>query len=243
MRPLQHNQAQVIFILLGVNVLFFFLQYLVSGFTELLILIPSLALSEPWRLFTSMFLHGSLGHIFFNMYALILFGPLIIQRIGTKRFLWAYFGSGLIASLAYVFYNLFITGSNTAALGASGAIMGILGLVIMLLPQLKVLFFFIVPMTMRTAGIIFALIDIFGLFNPASGIAHIAHLGGLAVGILYGLYLVRKRKDYAKVFVRERPTGTGATSRAHNAAQKKKDDKTIELSKDDIDNYFKYGKL
>lgn len=188
-----------------------------------------------------MFLHGSFAHIAFNMYALIMFGPLILQRIGTKRFLYAYFGSGLIASLAYVVYTLFILGENTPALGASGAIMGILGLVIMLLPQLKVLFFFIVPMSMRTAGIVFALIDIFGLFNPASGVAHIAHLGGLAVGLLYGWYFIRRKKEFAKIFVRAGPQQT--TARAHSAAKKKKDEKTIELTKDDINSYFKYGKL
>lgn len=230
------RQVNVVFILIGINLLFFFLQ-LIPGFTETFMLIAGDALARPWTLFTSMFLHGSMGHFLFNMYALFIFGPLILARLGTKRFLGAYFGAGLVAGISYVLYSLFIMGNpNAAALGASGAIMGILGLVIMLLPNLKVLFFFVVPMSMRTAGIIFALIDIVGLFNPGSGIAHIAHLGGLAVGVLYGWYLIKKRKEFAKVFVRVTPKTT-----RHSPERDK--NKTIELSKDDIDNYFKYGKI
>jgi hypothetical protein len=117
--------------------------------------------------------------------------------------------------------------------------MGILGLTIMLLPKMRVAFFFVIPMSMRTAGIIFALMDLFGLFYSASGIAHIAHLGGLAVGLVLGYYFVRKKIGYQKKFTREyvhhtKPTLNGTEQNY---------DKAIELTKEDINGYFKFGKL
>ena len=187
-------------------------------------LVPEDILSRPWTLLTSMFLHGSPAHLLFNMYALFIFGGLIEQRIGTSRFLGVYLFAGLFAG---VLYSVF---SSVPALGASGAIMAVLGLAIMLLPDLQVLFFFVIPMSLRTAGIIFAAIDIFGLFNPGSGIAHLAHLGGLFVGLVYGFYLVSKKKKLVAKFVRPPKKVFG-----------KKD--TIELSDEDIEEYIKNGRL
>ncbi len=241
-------------ILIFINSIIFLFQQAIPQITSLFDLVPSKILAgEVWRIFTSMFLHASWVHILFNMYALLIFGPLVEQRIGRKRFWLAYFVSGFIAALSYIAY-MYVSGTpNVPALGASGAIMGILGLVIMLLPNLKVLFFFVVPMSMRTAGIVFAAMDFVGLFNPASHVAHIAHLGGLSVGILYGWYLIKKRKVFAESFTRTKMNfgssrmGTAGTYSAKQKQQKTTPQKdyarTIELSKDDLDDYFKYGKL
>ncbi|MFP4567429.1 MAG: rhomboid family intramembrane serine protease [Candidatus Woesearchaeota archaeon] len=160
-------------IILGLNVVVYLFQFLLGdSFTRLFYIVPGDVLSRPWTLITSMFLHGGPAHLIFNMYALLIFGGLIEQRIGSKRFVLSYLVAGIFAGGLYSIF------SQSPALGASGAIMSVLGLAIMLLPDLQVLFFFVVPMSLRTAGIIFALIDVFGLFNPSSGIAHIAHLGG-----------------------------------------------------------------
>ncbi|MBW2998936.1 rhomboid family intramembrane serine protease, partial [Candidatus Woesearchaeota archaeon] len=150
--------------LLGINALVYLIQLFVPKFNELFALDSSVVWSEPWRIITSMFMHSTmtLNHLLFNMYALFLFGTLIEQAIGTKRFLRLYFISGIVAG---VVFSIFTPG---VAVGASGAIMGILGITIMLFPKMKVLFFFVIPMSMRTAGIIFALIDILGMFNPYS---------------------------------------------------------------------------
>lgn len=181
-------QSAVSFLII-INVIMFFLQILLgASFTESLMLTKDI-FRRPWILVTSMFLHGGIAHLFFNMYALFLFGSLIEQRIGTKKFLIAYFLSGIFASFVSSFFY-------DAALGASGAIMGILGMVIVMMPDLPVLLFFVIPMTMRTAGIIFALMDIFGLFHN-TGIGNIAHLTGLAIGLIYGYYL--KKKGIGKV--------------------------------------------
>lgn len=223
--------------LVGANILMFILQLLFgigfkqftqAPFTQLLLLKSSVLWSQPWRLLTSMFLHGGFWHIFFNMYALLIFGPLIEQRIGMKRFFLVYFVAGLFAGIiASFFYPL--------VLGASGAIMGILGLVIMLLPKMRVLFFFFIPMTMRTAGILFALLDVFAIFP---GIAHAAHLAGLAVGLLFGWYFVAKRKKFQENFAKKSPRGAQVFRKTSSS-----DDKTIELTKDELDEYFRYGKI
>lgn len=199
------------------NILIFLLQIFVKGLTENFMLVSSDVLARPWILVTSMFLHGSPAHLLFNMYVLFIFGPLIQQRIGAKRFLIIYFLSGILASLFSVpFYD--------AALGASGAIMGILGVTIVLLPNLKVLFFFFIPMSLRTAGIIIAIIDLLGVFYP-SGTANIAHLVGLACGLIYGYMLLKRRKGFAKRFSGpRRKTG-------------------IDLDDRDVDDYIRYGRI
>jgi len=232
------KKFQIHIILIVVNLVMFALQYLLgSSFTNSLMLVPSDILTRPWILFTSMFLHGGFLHLFFNMYVLLMFGGLIEQRIGSKRFLFIYVLGGLFAGGLYSLFPPINpeTGLGVPALGASGAIMAILGLVIMLLPDLKVLFFFIIPMSMRTAGIIFAAFDLFGLFNPASGIAHLAHLGGLAVGLVIGYYLVKQREKFTKKF-----TGVKLKKSSKNNFST---NQTLELSDKDIEEYIRNGRL
>ncbi len=223
-------------ILIGINVFIFLLQKIFGdAFNLAFSLQGTLLLSEPWRLITSMFMHANFTHLLFNMYALLIFGPLIEQKIGSKRFLYVYFIAGLVGSFAFAFFS-----PSTFALGASGAIMGILGLVIILLPKLKVLFFFVIPMSMRTAGILFALFDIVGFAFGGTGIGHAAHLGGLAIGLLYGFYLLWKRKSFTERFtqgpsVKQKQTSSRNPGPAY--------EQTIELTKDEMDDYFKYGKI
>mgnify|MGYP000508472869 CR=1 FL=1 len=210
--------------LLSANILMFILQAILgSRFTESLMLVSSDVTFRPWILFTSMFLHGSFSHLFFNMYVLFIFGSLIEQRIGTKRFLILYFISGIIASFSATFFY-------RAALGASGALMGVIGVVIMLMPDLKVLLFFFIPMSMRTAGIIIAILDLFGIFP---GVAHIAHLAGLACGLAYGYYLLKKRRQFTRHFVVQPRRASGPYDY----------ESTITLDEKDIEEYLRNGRL
>ncbi|MGM5484791.1 MAG: rhomboid family intramembrane serine protease [Nanobdellota archaeon] len=196
--------------LIGINVFIFLLQSAIPGFNELFVLTKGSLFTEPWRIITSMFMHANFTHILFNMYALFIFGPLVEQKVGTKKFLQAYFTAGILAGIVSSFIY-------SSALGASGAIMGIIGMVIILFPHLQVLLFFVVPMSMRVAGIIFALIEIFGLFVP-SGIANMAHLVGLATGILFSLRFSKSKGGSGK-----RYKGLDLTR-----------------SQDEIDAYFRY---
>lgn len=223
---MKKHTKNIYVLIIGINVIMFLLQMMLgSDFTKNLTLNPTMITTKPWTLITSMFLHGSFAHLLFNMYALLIFGGLIEQKIGTKRFITIYLSAGIFAGLIYSIF------STTPALGASGAIMAILGLTIILLPHMQVLFFFIIPMSMRTAGIIFAAIDVFGLFNPTSGIAHTAHLAGLAVGLIYGYYLIKKRKKIQTIITNIKP-------KKHKPKKN-----TIELSDEDIEEYIRNGKL
>lgn len=185
----------VIPLLLG-NIIFFILQQLITGFTGSLALVQGEIFARPWILVTHMFLHGGFAHLFFNMYALFLFGPLLEQKIGTKRFLMVYFVAGIIAA----FFSSFIYQS---AVGASAAIMGMLGALIIVRPNLRLLFFFAIPMKLWVAGIIWAALDIFGIFYP-SGVANIAHLIGLGVGILFGYLWKTKSKQFQRKFSKKK---------------------------------------
>jgi len=216
--------------LVGINIFIFTLQAILGdSFTSLFMLISSDILMRPWIVITHMFLHANLTHLFFNMYALLMFGSLIESKIGSKRFLTVYFLSGILAA-TIPFYS--------AALGASGAIMGIIGVVIMLLPDLPVLFFFFIPMRMRTAGIIFALFDLFGAFSPVNtGIAHYAHLVGLVVGVLYGYYLLKTKKQFTQSFTS--PTHKKKFSNVIDVDY----NEVIEMDENDINEYLKNGRL
>ncbi len=216
--------------LIGINIFMFIIQSILGdGFTASFMLVSSDILARPWIILTHMFLHANLTHLFFNMYALLMFGSLIESKIGTKRFLTVYFLAGILAAII-PFYD--------AALGASGAIMGIIGIVIMLLPDLPVLLFFFIPMSMRTAGIIFALFDLFGAFLPLStGIAHYAHLVGLMVGIIYGYYLLKTKKQFRKSF-----TSPHQKKKYSNVIDVDYNE-VIEMDENDINEYLKNGRL
>lgn len=181
--------------LLLINVFAYLAQINLSeNFTQSLLLRSDLVMSEPWRLFTSMFMHSleTPYHLFFNMLALLIFGPLLESKIGPRKFLMLYLTSGLMAGIAAaIFYP--------ATLGASGAIMGMLGTLIILMPNLKLLLFFIIPMPLWVAGIIWAAMDIFGfLFATGDGIANAAHLAGLVTGLAYGILQTKGKTNFTK---------------------------------------------
>jgi len=180
--------------LLAVMVLSFILQQIIPGYTESLYFDPSTALSEPWTFVTSIFLHGGLMHLFFNGYALFLFGSILERKVSKRDFLIIFFVGGIIGSIVYYLTIVAGIAPNVPALGASGAIFAILGAVAVLLPNLRIFFFFF-PMRMREAAILWFIIEFLGTFNTSSGIASAAHLGGLAFGVLYAYYLLRKQKE------------------------------------------------
>jgi len=188
-------------ILIGINVVIFVLFFLLLGIVDedqlvsLIALMPAIVLSGSnlWTFVTSMFMHAGIGHLFVNMVSLMFIGNFVEKLIGKKRFIWLYFIGGLFAGLFFVLVAL-VTGMdlNVYAVGASGAIFALGGLLAVLTPRLPVLVFFVIPMPMWAAMIFL----MFGLWALSLGlglpIGNIAHLGGLLVGLGYGFYL-RKR--------------------------------------------------
>lgn len=158
-------------------VIMFVFQIVFSGFTDALVL-DSSSFLQPWRFVTAIFLHASLSHILFNLFALILFGLILEKIIGSNKFLIVFFVSGLLANLVAVnFYS--------SSLGASGAIYGILGCLTILRPKM-VVWVYNLPMPMFVAAVLWVLVGVFGVFFP-SNVGDIAHLSGIFVGFVFGL--------------------------------------------------------
>ncbi|MCK5624473.1 rhomboid family intramembrane serine protease [Candidatus Pacearchaeota archaeon] len=147
-----------------------------------------------WTFLTSMFMHGGIFHLFVNMLSLFFIGSLVEKVLGQKRYLLFYLISGLIAGLAFVLLSLISpTDFSAYAVGASGALFGLVGLLVLLTPNLPVYVMFIpIPIKMKYAapGLLIVLWIISATANI--GIGNTAHLGGLLCGLAYGIYLRTK---------------------------------------------------
>lgn len=182
----------VVLNLIIINVLVFIAQALLDGMvngginpagkiTNALALWPlGIGMFEPYQLVTHMFTHGNIGHILFNMFALWSFGSMLERVWGPKRFLIFYLACGLAAGAAQLLL------SDAPAVGASGAIMGLLAAFAYLFPNTQLIIFpFPVPVKAKWAIIVIAAIDLFGgVYPTGSNIAHFAHLGGLVMGLI-----------------------------------------------------------
>lgn len=172
---------------------------------------------------TMMFLHGGWLHLIFNMWTLWLFGPTIEDRLGHGRFLLFYILCGLFASFAHVLSG---PTSIVPALGASGAIAGVLGCFVRLFPLARIIvlipilffpFFFEVPAVVF-AGVWF-LIQLFQgtiqLFMPSlgGGVAWWAHIGGFVAGLMLGPLMVRSARSYRAYYPDEGIYGFNALGR------------------------------
>jgi membrane associated rhomboid family serine protease len=146
-------------------------------------------LFKPWQFVTHMFMHGDFMHLFFNMFALWMFGNVIENILGTKKFLIFYFVTGIGAAVCYLAVLSLGTPSNIPMVGASGAIFGILFAFGYLLPNLIINIYFLIPIKAKYFVAIYAAIELFsGLRNnPGDNIAHFAHLGGM----LFAFILLR----------------------------------------------------
>ncbi|MFQ6012864.1 MAG: rhomboid family intramembrane serine protease [Thermoplasmata archaeon] len=139
-----------------------------------------------WTLITSMFLHASALHVVFNILFLYLLGLPLEDRVGGPAFAALYLSAGLAASLLFALVEW---GRLVAALGASGAIMGIAGAFLALYPRERIFFvlvFFILPRTpvYLAVGVVILGEALLLFFGVQTGIAQAAHLGGIGFGIL-----------------------------------------------------------
>lgn len=145
---------------------------------------------KPYQIFTHMFSHANLGHIFFNMFGLWMFGKILENLWGPKRFLFFYLACGLGAAFAHLAVQ-YITGNYAYAVGASGAVMGIFIAFGYLFPNTQLYLMFIpIPIKAKYVMIGLVALDLFGGFAQISGdnIAHFAHLGGAITGFIIVLF-------------------------------------------------------
>jgi rhomboid-like protein len=159
-----------------------------------------LAQKRYWILITSVFSHISFWHFFMNMFVLNSFGPIVEKTLGTFRFIKFYLIAGVISSFCHAAVSAFLLRQpDLQALGASGAISGMIFLFSFLYPKQKILLFGLIPLPALWGALLFAGLDVWGLFAQAEGgglpIGHGAHLGGAMTGLIYYyLFLHRTRE-------------------------------------------------
>ncbi|MHA1459954.1 MAG: rhomboid family intramembrane serine protease [Promethearchaeota archaeon] len=182
------KEAKITIFLISVNVLLYVLfSFALEDVFYLLVQINSKIINdlEIWRLFTSMFLHGDVLHLFSNMVSLLIFGVYVELSFSKYQFLILYFVSGLIGS----FFSMLFLPSNVISLGASGAIFGLIGAAFsILIVQRDTPLIFL--------GLIYVFYFVFSSFSP--GINYLAHIFGLLGGLIIGYLLKRNKKPAAK---------------------------------------------
>jgi membrane associated rhomboid family serine protease len=170
--------------LIALCVVVFLLQLLTgvrSGpVSQTLLYHPILTLIEPWRIITSVFAHGSIFHLAFNMYTLYIFGQMLEDALGRARFLTLYLLAGFGGSVAVL-----LLAPGSAVLGASGAIFGLMGAFVVIQRGLGG--------QNRGLLVILGLNLVFPLLVPGSAISWQAHVGGLVVGAALGLIFMKTR--------------------------------------------------
>lgn len=208
----QNNLSGVTFKLIGANILVFFLQILSGNqgpIIEYFALTPALVTSNfyIWQLATYMFLHGNFAHIFFNMYALLIFGVPIEQEWGSKRFLLYYFFTGIGAGISIFAINYFFPGPeySSPTIGASGAVFGLLLAFGFLYPNAELLLFFFIPIKAKYLVVLYGLLELFlELSGGAGNISHIGHLGGLFFGLVYFIFFRKHALSFRAKVLRTR---------------------------------------
>jgi membrane associated rhomboid family serine protease len=173
-----------------------------SGFYYLS-MIPSMVLQGAWWQFlTYMFVHANFSHIFFNMFALYIFGTAIESRIGSREFLCFYLVVGILSGI-FSFFCYYLTGNNVVLMGASGAIYGVMLLFAVFFPFSTIYIFALIPVRAPYLIIAYFAIELFSqVFAVAGGVAHLTHLGGLLFGFLY--CLIRMKINPIDVWKRTR---------------------------------------
>jgi membrane associated rhomboid family serine protease len=148
--------------------------------------IGSIRAGEQIRMVSSAFLHADWAHLFFNMFTLYAFAPVVINYLGSYSFLLIYFGSLICGSLLTMIFHK--DDYNYRAVGASGAVTGVLYASILLNPDMSLYMFFIpIPIPAYVFGIGYLLYSIYGMKAKRDNIGHTAHFGGAIGGYLITL--------------------------------------------------------
>jgi membrane associated rhomboid family serine protease len=149
-----------------------------------------------WMVVTYMFLHGGFWHIFFNMLVLWMFGSVIEREWGSRQFLKYYLLTGIGGGLSYALFNMH---SDVPTVGASGAIYGLLAAYAVLFPDNVIYVWFVIPLRAKWFALVLGGIEFLSSFRQGSGVAHLAHLGGMAIGYIYlkrGQILPRRTMEH-----------------------------------------------
>ena len=145
-----------------------------------------------WQFGTYMFIHGSFLHLFFNMYALYIFGKPLEERWGGREFLFFYLFTGIGAGVFTYFWNI-LKSPYIPTIGASGALFGVILAFGLEFPDMILLLFFFIPIKAKYAALVFGAIEVIMLMTGTMQmIGHFTHISGILFGYIY--YLIRIRK-------------------------------------------------
>lgn len=189
-----NNLTDVVKNLLILNVVMYLgsraLMPMIGGTWEELALYYAPGQFHPYQIATHMFMHANLTHLFFNMFAVFMFGPVLEMTWGPKRFLIYYFFTAFGALILHTLVSYFVAGGEWAympgVLGASGAVFGLLlgygvyypnNVIQLLIPP--------IPLKAKYFVMIYAALELFlGVSGSDTGVAHFAHLGGALFGLI-----------------------------------------------------------
>jgi len=159
-------------------------------------------LSRPWSLFSYMFMHSSLMHLFFNMLWLYIFGQIFLQKSNERHLLTVYLGGGVLGGLFYLAGYLLIPyfrpyASSALLSGASAAVLSVTLAAALHRPEEELSLVFLGRLKMKWLAVIMIVVDILSLTGSNGG-GSLAHLGGAVFGILAGLWLRRSPRKKQK---------------------------------------------
>jgi len=141
---------------------------------------PFAVVQAPWTLFTYMFVHAGFMHLFFNMFALWVFGPRVEMRLGSARFLGLYFGSGLTGAVLHSLIS-----PMAPIIGASGAVFGVMYGFAHYWPREPIYLWGILRLEAWTLVIALTAIELYSGIKSTDNVAHFAHLGGFIGAVVY----------------------------------------------------------
>lgn len=183
------SRPTALWLIIGINLLLFIATLIYRDLIFFLGLQPASLLAMPWTIVTNLFVHASFWHLFANMITLFFFGGFLYRLIGRNRFLLVYFAGGILGNILFI---LLPPSPFSIAIGASGAIFALAGVLVVLMPRLRVLLYFIIPLPLWVVVLVFMVL---WSFIPGLNIAWQAHLGGLVLGLVLG-YIFRRRARY-----------------------------------------------
>lgn len=176
-----------VWVLIGINLVLFIATSINRDLIWLLGLQPAGLLDRPWTLVTNLFVHANIWHILANMVTLFFFGSFFCRLVGVRNFLITYFAGGLLGNILFIL----LASSYSVAIGASGAIYALAGALVVMMPKLRVLLYFIIPMPLWVVVLVF-----FVLWSFIPGVAWQGHLGGLVFGLAMGFFLRMRGRYY-----------------------------------------------
>ncbi|MEM7414824.1 MAG: rhomboid family intramembrane serine protease [Gemmatimonadota bacterium] len=194
--------------LLIANVIMFFVSTTSAGLFRDLMFVPQFVLFRPWTIVTYMFLHGSFGHLFFNMLGILIFGPRLEERMGARRFLTMYFLAGIAGAALQT-----VGAPASAMVGASAGVYAVVvGFATYWPNEVIMLIFPPIPMKAWILGTGYVLLSVYnGIAGTQDGVAHFAHLGGAAAGFAYIKWSEWRRGASKRDFQRKMKTGSSPT--------------------------------